>query len=88
MGKIISNVGRAVGKLLGVNTDPPPLPPVPEPVPIVPREPVKTRESVSAKTREKVMARRSRSGTMKTGARGVTKDAEVTYQSLLANPND
>ena len=88
MGKIISNVGRAVGKLLGVNTDPPPLPPIPEPVPTVPREPINVNDAVSTKTKERVRGRRNRSGTMRTGPRGVTKDTEITYQSLLANPDD
>lgn len=93
MGKVISNIGRGIGKLLGVNTDPPPLPPVPAPVPIVPREAVQPNQSVSASTEAKIRGRQRRSGTIKTGgrtasARGVTTDTEVTYQSLLAKPND
>lgn len=89
MGKVISGIGRGIGKLLGVNTDPPPLPPVPPPPPIVPRQAVQPKDSVSAKTKEKVKARRGRSGTIKTSPRGVSATTEnIRYKSLLSGDSD
>jgi len=88
MGKVISNIGRGIGKLLGVNTDPPPLPPIPPAPPVVPRQAVKPQDSVSAKTKDKIRARRGQSNTIKTSGRGVIKDTEVTYTSLLSNPRN
>jgi hypothetical protein len=86
MGKVISGVGKLIGKVLGVNTDPPPLPPVPEPPPIIPREAVKGSDSVSDSTKQKIKGRRNRSGTIKTKVgSGVTTGTQVRYESLLGS---
>ena len=77
---------RTIGKLLGVNTDPPPLPPVPPPPPVIPREAVKDTDQVSDSTKEKIRARRNRSGTIKTKAgTGITTGTQVRYESLLGS---
>jgi len=83
MGKIIGQIGKTVGKFLGVQTNAPDLPPVPPAPPIVPRQAVQPNDAVREETKRKIAARRGRSGTIKTGARGVTTGEKVTYQSLL-----
>lgn len=90
MGKIIGQVGKTIGKFLGVETSAPvaELPPVPPPPPITPRTIVPSTvvpgKTVRSETKRKIIARRKKGGTVKTSARGVTTGEAVSYKSLLS----
>ena len=90
MAKIVSNVVRGVGKVVGSLfggaevPQAPALPPPPPAVPITPETAVKadTQEDLVKKMQDR--RRVSRKSTRVTGARGVLEEAPIEYATLLA----
>jgi hypothetical protein len=89
MGKIVSNIikgaGQIVGGLFGGAEVPqaPALPPPPPPTPIAPEQAIKASTSDELKKKLNDRRRVSRKSTMQTGARGVTTEAPIEYATLL-----
>ena len=91
MGKVVGNVVRGVGKvvggLFGGGNVPqaPALPPAPPVIPVKPVEAVATADALKKLSDPKRVSRRK---TIQTSARGVTQEAPLEYSSLMARSSD
>jgi hypothetical protein len=89
MGKVVGNVVRGVGKVIGglfgggEVPQAPALPPPPPPPPIAPEQAIKASTSDELKRKLNDRRRVSRKSTIQTGARGVTTEAPIEYATLL-----
>lgn len=86
MGKVVGNVVKGVGKLLGMSSgevpQAPALPPAP---PITPVKPVEATATSAATKKLQDPNRVSRRRTIQTSARGVTQEAPLAYSTLLGS---
>lgn len=86
MGKVVGNVVKGVGKLVGglfgggEVPQAPALPPAPPPTPVRPAEAIASTESLKKMRDPRRVSRRR---TIQSGARGVTTEAPVEYSTLL-----